>query len=1010
MRPLCLQTTSVFSPSCSVRLTVLYLILVGTVMAVSAENAQSADWLQLRGDRHMIGHSSGRGQMRESPAEAWNFDIAVWEGYMSIQPSTGLSSFELPFPYQKDPGYLGARGRDWGIGPQRFDLHGDGIFTDMPINHRFKVARILPDLVGLQRFEMGDSFDDGGAGEQRGWLTTYDGSESRVVWKTETFSDTWAPNVLVVDADADGQLDIAVATHYRILVFDGATGETKMQLQYHNFRNYGWFGAANIDSDPYPEFAIIADFSMHAEVIDNDGQRLSLKWMREIQPDPSQSSKIVRAGPLNLLDIDGDGGRDLVYNLYNGGEDNQWHLVVVDALTGITRHDYTQRYLHGMSDLDGDGQVELMVSHTTGEALPSYAPLEVWTLDHNGPNIRWAQERGRFSTHLREELPSNISTGAADGLRTVTTGDVDRDGQHEFFVVEPEGQREIMKTITLGNGKPHQLWSVRGPAGGSLQAIRVAEVEDTSRTLVHLKAPGASAQIVLEDGRSTLHQWSRSATTPAGVPVVADLDGDGSTEVVVQTGGREIVCLEPPGPYSDGPTVRWRMQGYGQTNNAPKHWGIVAADLDIDGKFELLFAQETADGHAGLAAVDASGQIRWRHRFEGFDGSMPIWNFSGLSYWSAGHYRSMDHMDVFASLRRGKIGSEVGFLLDGRNGNVVWTSSGYRGRSLGGHPSAAGDVDGDGLEEIVLMWPDRLHIVDGLSGEAEVVRQAYGDGMDPLFDSDGFVGYAFPTVVDLFGDPLPELIWGHNGYLNAVLDSGGNTIWQTDYQNNTAVQSLMGVGDADGDGNRELLVPIASGAQLLNPTDGTVLHELNGIGTAHTDVVSADIDGNGRDEFLYGSGTTIFCLGLEEGELRRLWTLDLTARTSDLALADLNGDDVLDLAVTTTDGYLRAYLSVIMTLIAEDSPNVAAQNILRSPYPNPFNHSVAIPFTIESESWVQLEVYDLAGQRLAVLVDDQLASGDHLIHWESNNAASGIYLVLLRSGANTVVQKVVLIQ
>ena len=171
-------------------------------MAVSAENAQSADWLQLRGDRHMIGHSSGRGQMRESPAEAWNFDIAVWEGYMSIQPSTGLSSFELPFPYQKDPGYLGARGRDWGIGPQRFDLHGDGIFTDMPINHRFKVARILPDLVGLQRFEMGDSFDDGGAGEQRGSLTAYDGSESRVVWKTETFSDTWAPNVLIVDADA----------------------------------------------------------------------------------------------------------------------------------------------------------------------------------------------------------------------------------------------------------------------------------------------------------------------------------------------------------------------------------------------------------------------------------------------------------------------------------------------------------------------------------------------------------------------------------------------------------------------------------------------------------------------------------------------------------------------------------------------------------------------------------------------------------------------------------------
>ena len=79
----------------------------------------------------------------------------------------------------------------------------------------------------------------------------------------------------------------------------------------------------------------------------------------------------------------------------------------------------------------------------------------------------------------------------------------------------------------------------------------------------------------------------------------------------------------------------------------------------------------------------------------------------------------------------------------------------------------------------------------------------------------------------------------------------------------------MGVGDADGDGERELLAPIAAGAQLLNPTDGTILNELTGIGTAHTDVVSADIDGDGRDEFLYGSGASILCLGLEGGELRR---------------------------------------------------------------------------------------------------------------------------------------------
>ena len=980
------------------------------MLAAGAADARSAGWLQLRGDRHMSGYAPGRGQMRTAPTEAWHFDIAVWEGYLAVAPGTGPSALDLPFPNQQSPGYLANHGHQWGIGPQHFDLRGDGTLTSMPLNHRFKVAQILPGVPGLQRFEMGDSFSDGGTREQRGWLTAYDDGEPRVVWQTEAFNDTWAPNVLVVDADADGQLDIAVATHYRILVFDGATGATKMQFRYHDFRNYGWFGAANIDADPYPEFAVIADFSMHAEVIDNDGQRLTLQWLREIQPDPSQSTKIVRVGPLNLLDADGDGGRDLVYNLYDGGGDDQWHLMVVDASTGITRHNCARRYLHGMADLDGDGGVELLVSHTAGEALPTYAPLEIWTLGRDGPDLRWAQAHGRFSTRPREELPLNASTSAADGLRTATTGDVDGDGHQDFFVVEPDGQREILQAIALSSGEPRQLWSVHGPGSGSVEVTGVAEIAGAPQTLVRLQAPGATAPVDLKGARGVLHQWSRSPSTPAGTPVVADLDGDGTTEVVVQTGSREVLCLEAPGPYDIGPRVRWRMQGYGQTNNAPQHWGVVAADLDLDGNLELLFARETADGDAGLAAVAASGHIRWHHRFDSFDGSMPIWNFSGLSYWSAGHYRSAAQMDVFATLRRGKIGSEVGFLLDGRSGDVVWTSSGYRGRSLGGHPSAAGDVDGDGLEEIVLMWPDRLHIVDGLSGEAEVVRQAYGDGMNPLFDSDGFVGYAFPAVVDLFGDPRPELIWGHNGYLNAVLDAGGNAIWQTAYQNNTAVQSLMGVGDADGDGERELLAPIAAGAQLLNPTDGTILHELTGIGTAHTDVVSADIDGDGRDEFLYGSGASILCLGLEGGELRRAWTLDLAARSSDLALADLNGDDVLDIAATTTDGYFRAYLSAVPTLVTENRLNTAAQNLLQPPYPNPFNHSVAIPFTIERANRVQLAVYDLAGQRLATLIDDRLAPGDHRVHWQSNEAASGVYLILLRSGADTAVQKVVLMK
>ena len=516
-------------------------VLLLTMLAGGA-HGQTSEWLQLRGDRHMSGRASGIGQMHhEPPQERWRYDIAAWEGYVEVAQREGSGAVELPFAAPVDPGYIGTHGRDWGIGPQIFDL--GGVEVAMPVDNVFKVAQILPGEAGLQRFEMGNSFSDGGAEPKQGRLLAYDSGEPRVVWETEFFTNTWDPNVLVVDVDVDGQLDIVVATHYRILVFDGATGETKMQLQYHGYRNYGWFGAANIDDDPYPEFGVVADFSMHSEVIDNDGTALSLRWLRDIQPDPSQSTKVVRPKPQALVDVDGDGSFELVYSIYNDQGDGQWHIVGVDALSGETRFDFPQHHLHGMADVDGDGRLELFVSATSGEALPTYAPLAVWSLEAGAATVRWSHERGRFSTVLLNQLPLTVSTGAADGLRTVSTGDVDGDGRRDFFALAPDGAGEVL--VALGSdsaGRIGPRWSVRGPAGMALETAAVAD--DGVAALLYLKGSGLPSQVLtLERASGVLHQWSRQAFTPAGTPVVADLEGDGRVEVVVQTAtGKCCVC------------------------------------------------------------------------------------------------------------------------------------------------------------------------------------------------------------------------------------------------------------------------------------------------------------------------------------------------------------------------------------------------------------------------------------------------------------------------------------
>ena len=996
----------------------LLALLAAMALLAGSAPGQTDEWLQLRGDRHMSGRSSGAGQMRHGPPqERWRYDIAAWEAYVQVDRQQGDDAVELPFAAPVDPGYIGARGQAWGIGPQSFDLAGDGAGVGMPVDNVFKVAKVLSGVEGLQRFEMDDSFSDGGAEPKRGRLIAYDGGQPRVVWETEAFDNSWDPNVLVVDADADGQLDIAVATHYRVLVFDGATGATKMQLRYHDYRNYGWFGAANIDDDPYPEFAVVADFSMHAEVIDNDGAQLTLRWLRDIQPDPAQSTKVVRPKPRALVDADGDGRFELLYSIYNDQGDGQWHLVAVDALSGETVYDFARHYLHGMADIDGDGVVELFVSATTGEALPTYAPLAVWTLERGAVEVRWSQQLGRFSTVVLNQLPLQVNTGAADGLRTVSTGDVDADGRADFLVAQAAGAGEVLRALGCdGQGRITALWSVRGPDGAALEMAAVAA---DGAALLYLKGRGVSGQALeLERAAGVLHQWNRQAFTPAGTPVVADLEGDGRMEVVVQTATREVLCLQVPQGEGGQLRPRWQVPGYGQTNNAPFHWGVVAADVDGDGHLEVLAGREASSGNASLVALDADGGVRWQTEFAGFDGSMPIWNFSGLSYWNAGYFRTREHMDVFASLRRGKLGSEVGFLVDGQSGAILWQSPGFTlpqdgsGRSLGGHPSAAGDVDGDGLEEIVVMWPDRLHIVDGLTGTAQVVRQAYGyrDGLEPLFDSDSFVGYAFPAVVDLFGDERPELIWGHSGYLHAVLDAEGERVWQTPYRNNTEVQSLMGVGDSDGDGAVELLASTAAGVRLYRPADGAVLLGLDDVGRAHTDVVSGDVDGDGRDEFLFGSGAEVVCVEREEGALQRAWRLAVGGRSSDIALADADGDGWLDIVVATTDGYVKVYTEGGAATAVQISGSQPRETALYLPYPNPFNSRVHIDFSLGRAGMVRLDVFALTGQRVERLVEAWRKPGAYRVRWDADGMASGLYWVRLQAGGYVQGLKVLLVK
>lgn len=67
-------------------------------------------------------------------------------------------------------------------------------------------------------------------------------------------------------------------------------------------------------------------------------------------------------------------------------------------------------------------------------------------------------------------------------------------------------------------------------------------------------------------------------------------------------------------------------------------------------------------------------------------------------------------------------------------------------------------------------------------------------------------------------------------------------------------------------------------------------------------------------------------------------------------------------------------------------------------YPNPFNSNTVIRYQLPKTRDVRLEVYDMLGRKVAVLVDEVQQPGSHLIIWNATNVPSGTYFYRLHAG------------
>jgi len=71
---------------------------------------------------------------------------------------------------------------------------------------------------------------------------------------------------------------------------------------------------------------------------------------------------------------------------------------------------------------------------------------------------------------------------------------------------------------------------------------------------------------------------------------------------------------------------------------------------------------------------------------------------------------------------------------------------------------------------------------------------------------------------------------------------------------------------------------------------------------------------------------------------------------------------------------------------------------LHQNYPNPFNPSTTISFDIPTAAYVTLEVYNINGQKIKTLIDEQKQPGRYTLSFNGSTLASGVYIVRLTAG------------
>jgi hypothetical protein len=139
------------------------------------------------------------------------------------------------------------------------------------------------------------------------------------------------------------------------------------------------------------------------------------------------------------------------------------------------------------------------------------------------------------------------------------------------------------------------------------------------------------------------------------------------------------------------------------------------------------------------------------------------------------------------------------------------------------------------------------------------------------------------------------------------------------------------------------------------------------------------------------------------------WTTAGTSQTQGVVFTWTEG---VEFKVTVTSNGATAedthFITYCPTLCTGPIRGKAPVYAMDDPYPNPFNPTTDLRFSLAEAGPTRLVVYDVTGREVALLVDGTLEAGSHEYRFEASHLPSGVYLARLTAGRFIATRRIVL--